>query len=215
MYMDLLQSIRKYAGQPITHQLLTSLLKDYNRPNDKIHSLIKEGYLLAIKRGIYISGQKLPDLSRPEPFLFAIHLFGPSYVSMDSALSYHGLIPERVYEITSVTTKLPRSFSTPVGLFSYVHLGLPYYAFGFQHVQLSNDQFAMIASPEKSLCDKIVTSTGINLRSIKAAQNYLIENLRIDEDRLKAMDIIKMTSWLDDAPKKESLRNMIKMIKTL
>jgi len=52
--MDLLQSIRKYAGQPITHQLLTSLLKDYNRPNDKIHSLIKEGYLLAIKRGIYI-----------------------------------------------------------------------------------------------------------------------------------------------------------------
>ena len=73
----------------------------------------------------------------------------------------------------------------------------------------------MITSPEKSLCDKIVTSPGINFRSIKAAQNYLIENLRIDEDRLKAMDIIKMTSWLDDAPKKESLLNMIKMIKTL
>lgn len=96
-----------------------------------------------------------------------------------------------------------------------MHLGLPYYAFGVQRVQLSDEQFAMIALPEKSLCDKIVTSPGINLRSIKAAKNYLIENLRIDEDRLKAMDIIKMTSWLDDAPKKESILNMIKMIKTL
>ncbi|MEJ7558199.1 MAG: hypothetical protein WKF66_07810 [Pedobacter sp.] len=213
--MNILQSIKAFAGQPITHQLLISLLKGYKRPNDKIHSLLKEGFLSAVKRGIYTPGPNLPDQPQPEPFLLANHLLGPSYVSLDAALSFHGLIPERVYEITSVTTKFPRSFSTPGGLFSYVHLGLPYYAFGIQQVQLSDNQFAMIASPEKSLFDKIVTTSGLTLRSVKSARSYAIENLRIDEDRLSALDITKMTSWLDDAPKKESLVNLIKMMESL
>lgn len=213
--MDIMQSIRSYARQPITSQLLMSLLHDYKRPNDKVHALLKDGVLATLKRGIYVAGPKLADVVRPEPFLVANHLLGPSYVSLDSALSFHGLIPERVYEITSVTTKLPRSFSTPMGLFSYVRLGLPYYAFGIQQVKLGKEQFAMIASPEKSLFDKIVTTSGIVLRSVKAAKSYLLEDLRMDEDKLKMLDIVQMKSWLHDAPKKDSLTHLIKMIENL
>jgi hypothetical protein len=210
--MDILQAIRNYSEQPITHQLLMAWLQDYKRPNDKIHALLKEGFLAALKRGVYMVGPRLAHESKPEPFLVANHLMGPSYVSLDAAMSFHGLIPERVYEITSVTTKLQRSFSTPMGLFSYVHLGLPYYAFGIQRVQLADKQFAMLASPEKSLFDKVVTTSGIVLRSVKAAESYLLEDLRIDGDSLKSMDVSIMESWLDDSPKKDSLSMIVKMI---
>lgn len=213
--MDVIQSIRSYGAQLITHQLLMTLLRDYKRPNDKIHALLKDGILLALKRGFYIAGPQLDNVVRPEPFLVANHLLGPSYVSLDTALSFHGLIPERVYEITSVTTKYSRSFSTPMGLFSYIRLELPYYTFGIQRVKLTDEQFAMIASPEKSLFDKIVTTSGIILRSVKAAENYLLEDLRMDEDRLKGLDITQMVSWLDDAPKKDSLSYLVKMIENL
>jgi predicted transcriptional regulator of viral defense system len=213
--MDIIQSIRNYAAQPITHQLLMALLRGYKRPNDKIHALLKDGILSALKRGVYIAGPQLANEVRPEPFLVANHLLGPSYVSLDTALSFHGLIPERVYEITSVTTKYSRSFSTPMGLFSYIRLELPYYTFGIQRVKLTDEQFAMIASPEKSLFDKIVTTSGVILRSVKAAESYLLENLRMDEDKLKALDIAQMASWLDDAPKKDSLSHVVKMIENL
>lgn len=213
--MDVIQSIRSYGAQLITHQLLMTLLRDYKRPNDKIHALLKDGILLALKRGFYIAGPQLANVARPEPFLVANHLLGPSYVSLDTALSFHGLIPERVYEITSVTTKYSRSFSTPMGLFSYIHLELPYYTFGIQGVKLADEQFAMIASPEKSLFDKIITTSGIVLRSAKAAENYLLEDLRMDEDRLKALNVVQMSSWVGDSPKKDSLSHVIKMIENL
>lgn len=213
--MNLQQSIRRYAGQPITHQLLMALLQNYKRPNDKVHALVNDGILISLKRGIYITGSELPNEPRPEPFLVANHLLGPSYVSLDTALSYHGLIPERVYEIASVTTKVARSFKTPMGLFSYTRLGLPYYAFGIQQVQLADQQCAMIASPEKALFDKIVTTSGIVLRSTKAAGHYLLEDLRMDEESLKTLNVAEMTSWLDDAPKKDSLSMVVKMIENL
>ncbi|WP_316788761.1 hypothetical protein [Pedobacter frigoris] len=213
--MDLMQSIRSYGKQPITHQLLIALLKDYKRPNDKIHDLLKEGILSPLKRGIYVVGTQLSEQIRPEPFLVANHLLGPSYVSLDAALSFHGLIPERVFEITSVTIKASRSFPTSIGLFSYERLGLPYYTFGIQQIQLGDEQWAMIASPEKALLDKIVTTSGVVLRSAKAAESYLLEDLRIDADRLKELDVEQMSTWMDDAPKKDSLTHILKMIKTL
>lgn len=213
--MDIIQSIRRYSGQPITHQLLKGILKDYKRPNDKIHELVNEGILATLKRGFYIPGARMGNEPTPEPFLIANHLLGPSYVSLDSGLSHHGLIPERVYETTSVTTKLTRSFKTPMGTFSYIRLALPYYAFGIQQIKLADDQYAMIATPEKALFDKIVTTSGIVLRSVKSAESYLLEDLRMDKYNLRNLNIEQMKMWLDDASKKDSLLMVIKMIESL
>jgi hypothetical protein len=80
------------------------------------------------------------------PFLLANHILGPSYVLLETALSYHGWIPEHVFEIASMTTKGGRSFETPAGYFAYIHLPLPYYAFGIQRVELADKQFALVAS---------------------------------------------------------------------
>ncbi len=54
--MDLYQAIRSYASQPLPHQVIVSLLKDYKRPNDKVHALLTEGVLQSVKKGLYIAG---------------------------------------------------------------------------------------------------------------------------------------------------------------
>ena len=212
--MDINQTIANYSKQPITRQLLKSWLKDYKRPNDKISALKSEGLLTSVKRGIYIAGLKSYG-GRPENPLLANHLHGPSYLSTDSALSFHGIIPERVYSVTSMKIKTSRDFDTPIGLFTYIHLPLPYYTFGINMVRLTSEQYAMIASPEKAICDKIVNTSGLILRSISGAGNYLFDNLRMDEEVLKALNVQMIKEWLPDAPKKESLNFVIKLIESL
>ncbi|MGB4400566.1 MAG: hypothetical protein WBJ10_14430 [Daejeonella sp.] len=212
--MDLYQAIRSYASQPLTHQLVISLLKGYKRPNDKVHALLNEGVLESVKKGLYIAGPAIKT-AKPEPFLLANHILGPSYVSLDTALSYHGWIPERVYEVSSMTTKASRKFITTLGVFTYTHLSLPYYAFGIRQVQLAEEQYAMMATPEKALLDKIVTTSGLILRSRKQVLNYLLEDLRISEDRLRECDLQKMSQWVQDASKAESLSILVKTLKDL
>src|SRR5580698_2372765 len=102
--MEIAQSIQQYATYPIPHHVMSWLLRKYRQPNDKIHYLIRQGLLEQVRRGLYIAGPAITPF-RPEPFLMANHILGPSYVSLESALAYHGLIPEKVYEISSVTTK--------------------------------------------------------------------------------------------------------------
>jgi len=212
--VDINQTIAKHSKQPITHQLLKSWLKDYRRPNDKINALKSEGVLASVKKGFYIAGPKT-RAGRPENALLANHLLGPSYVSMDTALSFYEVLPERVYAVTSMTTKASREFKTPIGSFVYVHLPLPYYAFGLTMINLSNEQSAIMASPEKALCDKIVSTSGLIIRSASNASSYLIDDLRMDEDALKRFNTQMMKDWLSDAPKKESLQMVIKMISSL
>jgi hypothetical protein len=65
-----------------------------------------------------------------EPMEIANPLYGPSYISLEYALSYYGLIPERVESITSVTTKRSKKFITPLGSFSYEHIPLKAYPIG-------------------------------------------------------------------------------------
>jgi len=212
--MDIKQAIQAHSNQPLTHQLLLSLLQGYKRPNEKIHALLNQGILESIKKGLYISGPAV-NARKPESFLLANHILGPSYVSLDAALSYYGLIPERVYEVSSMTVKASRNFKTLLGLFTYIRLPLPYYSFGLQQVKLAEEQFAMIASPEKALSDKVITTSGILLRSTKNARSYLLEDLRMEEDDLKNLDTKTMMEWLPDAPKKESLSMIIKTINGL
>lgn len=212
MYLD---KIAKGLGEiPLSRQLILELLKDYKRPNDKISEWVKNGELINLRRGLYIPGPK-SDLPKPEPFLIANHLRGPSYVSLESALSYRGLIPERVYEITSVTLKSKKIYKTLVGKFSYQFLPTPYYSFGIESVPINPTQTVLIASLEKAICDKLILTSGINLRSVKQTKDLLIEDLRMDENLLKQIDVKIIRSWLKDAPKKNSIEMLIKTLNDL
>lgn len=212
--MEFLEAIQDFAEQPITKQIILDLLRDYKRPYDKITELVKQGILVLVRRGVYIPGPKL-NIAKPEAFLLANHLLGPSYVSLETALSYWGLIPEKVYETSSVTTQKRAVYKTAAGRFSYIHIPLPYYAFGIQQVELTKKQRVLMATPEKALCDKIVTTSGLLLRSTKQVKELLTEDLRIEKNMLRNLDRREISNWMTDAPKKSSLGMLIKTLKEL
>ena len=212
--MELRKIAKGFGDAPFSRHLILEMLKDYKRPNDKISEWIKSGELIAIRRGLYITGPET-DLSVPEPFLIANHLRGPSYVTSEAALSFWGFIPERVYEITSVTLKTAKKFNTPVGRFNYQHLPSPYYSFGIESIQLTSKQTALIASKEKAVCDKIILTSGLTLRSTRQTKDFLVEDLRMDESKLQSLDTKIIRSWLKDAPKKNSLEMLIKTLNDL
>jgi hypothetical protein len=209
--MDFRKMIKEYAEAPISRHLILEVLKDYQRPNDKISELLKSKALIAIRRGLYVTGPKL-DLPTPEPFLIANHLRGPSYVSLEAALSYWNMIPERAYEISSVSLKTSKLYKTSVGRFSYQQLKTPYYSYGIKNIKYSAKQTMLIASQEKALCDKVVLTSKINLRSIKQTKEFLMDDLRIDYEVLKSLDIKIMKLWIKNAPKKSSLKMLIKTL---
>ncbi|MCK5820528.1 MAG: hypothetical protein KAH17_01535, partial [Bacteroidales bacterium] len=206
--MDFRKMVKEYAEAPISRHLILELLSNYQSPNDKISELLKSKELISIRRGLYITGPKM-DLPTPEPFLIANHLRGPSYVSLESALSYWNMIPERAYEISSVTIKTSKSYKTSVGRFSYQQLKTPYYSYGIKNIEYSPKQTMLVASPEKALCDKIVLTPKIYLRNIKQTREFLMEDLRMDSEVLKTLDTKDMELWIKNAPKKSSLKMLI------
>ena len=109
MNEDLRQAI---PFEEFDYQALMGALADYARPRDKVTDLLAKGIIVRVKKGLYIFGEKW----RRKPFsreILANLLYGPSCVSLDYALHYHGLIPERVEAVTSVTTKRGARFNTP------------------------------------------------------------------------------------------------------
>lgn len=111
-----------------------------------IHRLKKQGYILSLKRGLYqLSDGHVPDL------YLANKLYEPSYVSLEFALSYHRVIPENVYEITSVTTKATRRFSALGKSFTYRSIKKDAFT-GYISKKEGNYNY-LIADPEKAFVD--------------------------------------------------------------
>src|SRR5690606_42106493 len=98
--MKVEDALLNYREQVLTRQILLSLLNDYQRPNDKISEMIKQGKLIPLKNGLYIPGQNM-RMGPPSHKLIANHQWGPSYVSLDCALSFCGMIPEKDSEVLS------------------------------------------------------------------------------------------------------------------
>ncbi len=122
------------------------------------------------------------------------------------------MIPERAYEISSVSIKTSKIYKTPVGRFSFQQLKIPYYSYGIKNIEYSPKQTMLIASAEKALCDKVVLTPQIYLRSIKQTREFLMEDLRMDSEVLSKLDTKVMQLWIKDAPKKSSLKMLIKTL---
>jgi hypothetical protein len=193
--------------------VLASLFKGYKKPNEKIHDLLVNGTLVSLKRGLYMIGPSF-NVSQPPGELVANHLMGPSYISLDYALAIHRLIPEQVFEISSMTTKASKEYDTPLGKFTFTHLPLPYYSFGITTEVLSADQHYLLASPAKALCDKIITTPKCNFRSKKEVTDFLTSDLRIEKESWNKIDLFAIQNWLHCAPKKNSLSLLVKTMQS-
>ena len=158
---------------------LTSVLSRYANIRGKIHRLLAGGEIIRIKKGLYTfpAGSRRYPLN---PVLLANRVYGPSYVSGDYALSYYGLIPERVEEVTSVTVGRSRLFRTPVGRFSYALRFGHDYPIGVNLLETPEGN-AFIAAPEKALYDKAADDPRFDGGGIPS---YLWDDLRIDRDQV-------------------------------
>jgi len=191
-FMAVMEQIRRQIPfEEFDYQTLLNCLRDYSRPRDKISDLLKRGAIIRVKKGLYIFG---PEFSRG-PYsreLLANLIYGPSYVSLDYALGYYGLIPERVETVTSVTCGKNRTFSTPVGRFTYWAVPLPYYRLGIDLVPLDERRSFLLATREKALSDKIFRDRGSSVGTLAGMKTYLVENLRIDPGELSRLDMGRM-----------------------
>ena len=106
---------------PITTSVIESLYSELKSTNKKVAWLEKQGYIIRLKRGLYVVSPKYSGKMLSTE-LIANHLYAPSYISMSTALRYYGLIPEAVYVNQSMTIKHSRHFQTPIGNYDYKYI---------------------------------------------------------------------------------------------
>ncbi len=196
---------------PVNYAALRSLYSDYSSPRNKIANLEKEKKIIRLKRGLYVVS---PDISKLllSVELIANHIFGPSYVSMESALRYYGLIPEQVYTIRSMTTNRSKKFKNTIGGFDYIAVNKDYYSIGIKQQTADNKCTFLIATPEKALCDMIIATPRLKIQSTKALLKYLEDDLRFDISSLETMDSDIIKECIENGKKKEVLNLLLKLL---
>ncbi len=160
-------------------------LAPLRKPRDKVRRMLAAGDIIRLRKGLYLFAERF----RREPIcreLLANLIHGPSYVSLEYALSFHGLIPERVEVVTSVCTGRSRRFGTAVGTFTYRSLTAERYSWGAEVVSTQSGSFLM-ASPAKALADKVWTDKRFAGARTSDFESYLFEDLRIDREQLATM----------------------------
>lgn len=204
--------LERFGAVPFSHGALLPELRDYRRPNDKISEWLRQGVLLPIKRGLYVRGSPARAVCLP---LVANHLYGPSCISLDYALAWHGLIPERVHEITSVCIGRGRIIENALGRFSYTRLPMQVYPHGITQASVSERETFLIASPAKALCDKVMLTPRLRITSRAAMQRFLLDDLRIDDSQLHDLDLDVVRSYAQSGIKKPQLRALLGCLEAL
>lgn len=209
--MNIHQLSKQIPLSVFTHEYIEAILSPYvSNVNAKISYMVKKGELIRLKKGVYAFGKEYQ--THPIDMMSVANiLYAPSYVSFDYALSYYGLIPERVYEITSATMRMKKEFQTPIGRFSYKVVPLQAYALGVDWNYDKTHGGKLIATAEKALCDKIKSDRGIGRLSQAKLENYLEYDLRIDMDLLFSLDTALIEA-VATAYKSSNLQNLAKLI---
>ena len=209
--MNIMQLRKEITTSVFTHERIEALLSGWvSNVNAKISYMVKKGELVRLKKGIYAFGQEYQK--EPVDLISAANmLYAPSYVSYEYALSYYGLIPERVYEITSATLHSKKSFDTLIGRFTYKPVPLQAYAMGIDWLYDSKNGGKLIATPEKALCDKIRSDRGIGKLSQEKLSEYLEYDLRIEWEEMLLLDAV-LISQIAKAYRSSNLTNLAKLI---
>lgn len=145
---------------------------------------LKKGTLIKLKQGLYLIGQPYKT-SLPNLYEIAQLMYGPSYISLESALSYHAWIPEAVYTTTSVTPKRAVSFNTNLGQFSFSHTPSTHFYEGVDRIEMKDAIFLM-ASPWKALADYmyVYKKTWKNIEDISQDLRIEIETLQLSDRKV-------------------------------
>lgn len=187
----------------------TSILKkqysSYSNPLDKIKRDVDNGNLIRLRRGIYETD------SNAIPHFLAAFILSPSYLSFEWALSYYGLIPEKVVAITSASLNIRKNktFLNKFGRYEFSDISTNAFSEGLTYLENGNC-IVKIASKEKAICDSL--SKWRVVRNIKGLKELLFFDKRIDENEFKMCDFSLMKR-LASLYNKGNLYLLIKLIK--
>lgn len=179
MTSDLERLLKQFPRPYLTDNELASLLGGTaDSRYGKVKRMIAQGKLIHVKRGLYCLTAEIGYTKSPHLFELAQYIYGPSFISLESALSFHGLIPEAVYTTTSATGKRSNEFNTPLGHFSFHHAPFKDLYTEVLRYNEGGRQF-FIAKPWRAICDYVFCYR-LDWNSITP----LTDSLRIDLDNL-------------------------------
>ena len=196
---------------PFDLSVLQSIFPDCKHITDKARSLEAEGRIVRLKKGLYVASQQETEIPVCRE-LVANHLYGPSYVSLQTALRFYGLIPEYVYMVCSVTTKQSRDFENKIASFHYQNCSPEYFPLGIRMEQKENYSY-LIASPEKALCDLIAFTPKLQFRSMVDIGGWLEQDIRFDMDELATFDEELLQLIAEHSRKRNSINTLISFLR--
>jgi len=159
-------------------------LSAYASPKARLTRMIQSGEVTRVRRGLYVkSGDREISVNS-----LAAAIYGPSYISFESALAFHGMIPEIVAAVTSAVYKKNKNkeYHTPFGSFYYYYL--PEKVYPYELLRLEEyGQGYLIASAVKAVCDTLYKSNGIETED--DLERWFVDDMRIDKERLRVLDV--------------------------
>jgi predicted transcriptional regulator of viral defense system len=169
---------------------------------NQLNVWVKKGYLENITRGIY----KISDFELKDSFLLSNFIYSPSYISLESALNYYGIIPDIPFGITSVTLNKTKTFKTQkYGVFYYHHIK-PELFFGFQTIFIEKNYSFNIALPEKAIFDYFY----LKAKKVESPEGF-IEEMRLSLP--KKFNWRKLKNWTNLVSKKN--KTFFQLMETL
>ena len=206
LMIDIVASLERQLNlphdQPFDYQLAMDRLRDYRAPRDRLSLLCENGEVIRVRKGLYVPGSRHGEEPPVAPLVLSGLVYGPSYVSMETALEHYGLIPERVEEITCITSKRAKLFDTPVGRFHYDPVNERVFALGIRLEQTRGGCY-FLAEPEKALCDRLARIPGLS--AVRDMQATLEDNLRVEVDVVVRTFRLPLVEEIADAYRKRSV----------
>lgn len=151
-----------------------------------LHRAVASGEVLRLKPGLYCLEPGLRN-GHPHPFVVAAMLCYPSQVSLETALSHHGLIPEAVHEVASVTDGRSRRFDTGLGLYSFTRVPCGDLRAGVRVTEVARDAWAFVATPLRAIADLVYVRREVTWQ--RDGLRFLTESMRIEREDLAALEL--------------------------
>ena len=181
-----IEELEKFQGVPFSTADLETPLRKYSALRMKISRLVKEGVLVRLRRDFFCLGRKYSD-KLIEHGVIANALYGPSYVSFETALSLYGLIPERTYLTMSAVIRHGKYYKTPFGPFGYYQIPEAVWGIGVRVERTVNGTY-MMANPTKALCDTLMRKRDLRVTSPTTLRDFLEVDMRFDFDYFEDPD---------------------------
>jgi predicted transcriptional regulator of viral defense system len=179
-------------GDFTSQEVATLFPGSENRRYGLVKRAIASGEVIRICRGLYCLAPKYRK-ENVNVYALAQHVYGPSYISLESALSWHGWIPEAVYTLTSVSFGKSKEFNTPLGVFSYVHVPQKVLYTGVERLTDEGECAFFMATPIKALADYVYAH-----KKDWSGLEPVTESLRVEPEELESVTLSDIELLIDN-----------------